>query len=115
MKKSKIILLSILGFILILCLVIGLGYYNVFYTKTAGKAQQKAKKQVQREVFEQTQSYVEGKRQEIVKYRLEYMKADSSEKHAIKMTIIQSFANFDESLLNDPILESFIRDLKYNP
>ena len=43
------------------------GWVNVGYTKTVGKAQQNA----QRTVFEETQSYVEGKRQEVTKYRYE--------------------------------------------
>ena len=51
-------------FLAILIVSIGLGYVfgwnDVFYTKTVGKAKQNA----ERTVFEETQSYVEGKRQE---------------------------------------------------
>ena len=65
-----------------------------------------------REVFENSQGYIEGKRQEAVKYRLEYMRADSTSKQAIKMTIVQSFANFDESKLS-PELQAFIHKMKY--
>lgn len=64
-----------------------------------------------REVFENTQSYVEGKRQEVSKYRLEYLRAkDPAEKNAIRMTILQSTANLDLSKL-PPDLEMFVRQL----
>lgn len=105
----KIGLLSLGGLLLILGLSLGFGWFDVFYTKTVGKAKQDA----QREVFENTQSYVEGKRQEAIKIRLEYMRADSADQEAIRMVIIQSFANFDEEKLPDE-LRNFIHDMKYN-
>jgi hypothetical protein len=67
-----------------------------------------------REVFENTQSYVEGKRQDLVKYRLEYMRAKTDEeKSALKYTIVQEFANFDETKLPDGELRSFLYQMKY--
>lgn len=83
------------------------GWIGVHQTGTIGKA----KKDVERQVFEQSQSYVEGKRQEAIKYRLEYMRADSIGKAAIKMTIVQSFANFDETKLSYE-LQEFISKMK---
>lgn len=108
MNIWKIIGLAFLGLIIVVGLPFMLGWTNVFYTKTVGKAKQNA----QREVFEQTQSYVEGKRQEAVKYRLEYMRGDENDKAAIKMMIAQSFANFDENKL-DETLRSFVYKMKY--
>ena len=71
------------------------------------------KKNVERKVFENTQSYVEGKRQELSKYRLEYITTkDEDVKAAIKMTIIQSFANFDKNLLSYE-LRTFLESLYY--
>ena len=48
-----------------------------------------------REVFENTQSYVEGKRQALTKHYNEWRKADSAEKNAIRAVVLQEFANFD--------------------
>lgn len=96
MKIWHIVALSALGLVVMVALSFGLGWTDVFYAKTVGKAREDAR----REVFEQTQSYVEAKRQELTKYRLEYMRADSSDRQAIKMTIVQSFANFDKSKLD---------------
>jgi len=109
-KGLKIGLLCVVGLGLLLGLSLGMGWFDVFYTKTVGKA----KKDAQREVFESTQSYVEGKRQEAVKYRLEYMRADSTDKKAIQTMISQSFSNFDENKLSDE-LRNFIHDMKYKP
>lgn len=86
----------------------GMGWFGVLYTETVGAAQQDASRQV----FEHTQSYVEGKRQELIKYRLEYMRADSSDKEAIKTMLVHSFSNFDEELL-EPELQSFLKEIKY--
>jgi len=113
MKTGIKIFLGFIGVIvLFLALELGFGWFGVFYTKTVGKAKENAR----REVFEETQSYVEGKRQELIKYRLEYMRADSSDKEAIKMTIVQSFANFDEDKHRDKFsaeLISFLKEMKY--
>jgi type II secretory pathway pseudopilin PulG len=96
----------LLGFLLYL----GLGYLGVIGTKTVGKAQQNA----QREVFENTQSYVEGKRQEALKYYKEYKNApDDESRKAIKALVSQSFANFDENKLS-PTLKNFVYTCKYN-
>jgi len=56
---------------------------------------------VRRNVFENTQSYIEGKRQELSKYRLEYIREkDSIVKEAIASTIRQSFTNFNKTKLD---------------
>jgi hypothetical protein len=108
MKPWKIILLVIAGLAILIALDFGFGYLGVFKTKTVGKARQDA----QREVFEQTQSYVEGKRQEALKFYKEYKKADVAERPAIEEMVSHSFANFDEQKLNEP-LRSFVYNCKY--
>ena len=105
MKSFFVAIGGLLAFIL---LVMGVsllfGWFSVGYTSTVGKAQQNA----ERKVFEQTQSYVEGKRQEVTKYRYEYLKAkDRDEREAIKATLRTSLANFDKSKL-DYDLQSFV-------
>jgi hypothetical protein len=67
---------------------------------------------VDRKVFERTKSYNEGKEQELIKYRLEYMRAkDPGDKEALASTIRHAFADYDDSLL-DPELQEFLRKIK---
>jgi type II secretory pathway component PulL len=109
MKAWRIILIVIAFFALIIALSYGFGWIGVHQTKTFKKAQQNA----DREVFEQTQSYVEGKRQEAVKLYKEYRLAKSpEEKEAIKSIVSHSFANFDENKLSNE-LRNFIYNCKY--
>ncbi len=108
MSKTKITLIVIASFIGLIGLSWGLEYLNIIRLGIF----KPMRENVEREVFENTQSYVEGKRQEALKYRLEYMRADSADKVALQMVIVQSFANFDEEKL--PLtLRNFIYDLKY--
>jgi hypothetical protein len=70
------------------------------------------REQVRRETFENSKSYIEGKAQELTKYRLEYeLQQDSIAKQTIKRTILQSFANFNLELLNEDDRQ-FIKSLK---
>ena len=66
-----------------------------------------------REVFEQTQSYIEGKREELIKCHHEWMLADKDNKIAIEGVVRQSFANFDDTKINDPELYEFLKKVKY--
>lgn len=110
MNIWKYLLLLVLILITLIVLDFGFGYLGVFKTKTIGKAQQNA----QREVFEQTQSYVESKRQCAVKYYKEYVKLPDSSKAGLRAIVAHDFANFDEDkYLNGEILR-FIKLCKYN-
>lgn len=66
---------------------------------------------VRREVFEGTKSYNEGKEQELVKYRLEYMRGDESDKVAIASAVRHAFADYDAALLS-PELQEFVYKCK---
>lgn len=99
-------------FLGVLIVLIGLnfvfGWTDVYFTKTVGKAKQNA----QREVFEETQSYVEGKRQFLNKEREEYKREkDPQSKEAIRQSILHEMANFDlNKLSNDDY--NFVQELK---
>ena len=112
MKNSTKIILGFVGLIvLMLALTLMFGWFGVYQTKTVGKAQQNA----DREVFEQTQSYVEGKRQELTKDYHEWINAKSDDKLAIEAVVRSSFANFDEEkYLSDgyPELYKFLKNVK---
>jgi len=69
---------------------------------------------VRREVFKETRSYVEAKEQELLKYRLEYLRSkDKVEKEALASTIRHAFAEFDGNKLSSPELQEFLRDMKF--
>ena len=110
MSTGKIVL-AVIGCVLGVFLLIGaVNEFEIFGIKFWGVRSENAK----REVFEQTQSYVEGKRQELTKYHHEWVNADVVAKGAIEATIRMSFASFDENkyLTDSPELYTFLRDIK---
>ncbi len=97
----------------ILVTVLGLGFWLRYLWIVQYGFFAPMQKNVERKVFENTQSYIEWKRQELNKYRLEYITTKDEEvKNAIKMTILQSFSNFDKTKL-DYELRIFLNSL-YN-
>lgn len=54
---------------------------------------------VRREVFKTTRSYNESKTQDLAKFRLEYLRAEGTEKDALASTIRIMFADYDHDLL----------------
>jgi len=115
----KNIWIGIIIFLVVIVAGVGLsysfGWIGVHQTKTIKKAQ----KDADREVFEHTQSYVEGKRQEANKMYREYMKADSdTEREALLNLNAHSFSNLSEEDIetifqNDEKLLEFVRLCKY--
>jgi len=104
----KNVLITIGVIIALFAIIFAANEFEIFGTKFWGVRKENAR----REVFEQTQSYVEGKRQEITKYRLEYqLEKDTVAKEAIRQTIITSFANFDVNKLSPDLIE-FLNELK---
>lgn len=106
MRTTFIVIGSIIGLFLLIFLA---NEFSIFGTKFWGVRKENAR----REVFEQTQSYVEGKRQELIKLHHEWNKADADSKIAIEATIRMSFANFDENKIEQPELYSFLKTIKY--
>lgn len=101
MNKGLIILGSVIG---LLALIFLANEFAIFGTRFWGVRQENAK----REVFEKSQSYVEGKRQELTKYHHEWIIADSADKISIEYTIRSSFANFDEKQIESADLRDFL-------
>ena len=95
--NSLKVTISVVGVIIIL-LAIGILSTEcnlAFYKRYAPKFQN-----VEREVFEQTKSYNEAKVQDLAKYKLEYeMNNDPNAKQALKMVIIQRFADYQSERL----------------
>lgn len=111
----KNVLLGIAGFVLFIGLIIGMsyafGWVGVHQTKTIFKAKENAK----REVFEQSQSYVEAKRQAALKYYKEFQNSNDAQKNSLKYIISQDFSNFDEDKYLTGELRNFIHGCKFNP
>ena len=102
----------ILGVVLFVLLIIGLTFvsneFEIFGTRFWGVRQENAR----REVFEQSQSYVEGKRQELSKLELEYKtEKDPDAKEALRQSILQRFANFDDTKLDNQSYQ-FLQSLR---
>ena len=110
MLRNKVVGLSVLGLLILLALPYVFGIYELqFY-----KFYQPKKEGVRREVFKQTRSYNEAKLQELIKYRLEYLRAtDEVEKKAIASTIRHAFAEYDSNKLPSE-LKAFLDEIKYN-
>jgi hypothetical protein len=87
---------------------VGLSFFALYHYQFFGTRFENARRQV----FEQTQSYVEGKRQDLVRYRLQYQQAkDPAEQQAIRMMILESMANVDTSLFSYD-LQDFLRSIQ---
>ena len=98
-------------FLLMVVLMLGLSWvfmgndfflYKYFAPKQA---------EVQRQVFENTPSYIRGNIQELEKQHLEYIKATPEQKRAIKSIVLQEAAGIDQTNLS-PDLKSWIQQLK---
>ena len=109
MKGIAYWIFGILGFIVIMFgISLATGMMDVAYIRTVGKAKQNA----QREVFEDTQSFVKGKRQEATKLWGEYMKGDETDKKIIMSQVRHQFAEVDlENVFEDqPEMKTFVKN-----
>ena len=104
-KYTVYIIISILGLIFLT------NELEIFGIKFWGVRKENAR----REVFEQTQSYVEGKRQDLLKLHHEYENTSPDGKIALEYTIRQEFSQFSEDkyLTDDPVLYNFLKQIKY--
>lgn len=110
MKVFGWIMVCLLSIVLIGSAMFGLEWANIKWTGFFGPKREA----VRREVFKQTRSYNEGKEQQLIKYRLEYLRAsDRIEKEALASTIRLAFADYDENLLDSEELRKFLKEMKY--
>ncbi len=105
MQYLKIGLLSILAIVVLLIITFGFGLFGLEYKKFFAPKHEN----VNRQVFEQTQSYVHGKVQDLAKYYEEYNKAEAAEdKEAIRSLILMRFAEFDATKIRSQQLQNFL-------
>jgi hypothetical protein len=111
MKYVGYVALSIVAIIILVSAAFGLEWAGIKWKGFFGPKHAA----VERKVFKQTRSYNEGKEQELIKLRLEYLRAQSEdEKKAIAGTIRHLFADYDENLIDSPELQAFLRKIKYS-
>jgi len=68
---------------------------------------------IRREIFEETKSYNEGKKQDLLRYRLQYMQSkDENSREVIESTIRMMYADYDVSKL-EPVLQDFLKMVLY--
>ena len=68
---------------------------------------------VERKTFEKTRTFNEGKKQELLRLRLQWVRAeDEVEREALESTIRHMFADYNEEEL-DPELRRFLWNIKY--
>ena len=89
--------------ILVLLTPIVVGMYSLGMFKFFAPVQ----KDIQREVFENTKSYIHGVQQDLGKYYHEYQNADAAGKDVIAATIRMRFAEVDAKKLQ-PNLKQFL-------
>lgn len=103
MEKKKIRIVGIVICVLLIPIVVGLyslGLFRLFAPM---------EKNIQREVFENTKSYLHGVQQDLGKYYYEYQTADEAEKEAIRATIRMRFAEVDVNKLQSKELQMFLK------
>ena len=109
MSRTKQVFAGLGIFVGMLVLTFVLGLYGLGWKKFFKPKHEN----VERQVFEQTQSYVHGKIQELAKYRLEYYKLeDIKDKEAMRQVIIDRFAEFDKSKIRSSELQNFLTQMR---
>lgn len=67
---------------------------------------------IDREIYEESKSYVHGKLQDLAKYYEEYQKSDEQEKQAIKNLIQLNFAEFNLKHIENDMLKTFLTEMR---
>ena len=107
----KEVFVGISVFLLIVVVMLGLSWviegndfflYQYFAPKRAA---------VERQVFENTPSYVRGNVQELEKQHMDYIKATPEQKRAMKPIILQEVNGINQDVLS-PDLKSWVQQLK---
>jgi len=108
--KFKIGLSIVIGIFALIFLV---NEFQIFGINFWGTRMENAK----RGVYEKSQSYVQGKKQELVRYHHEWKQADEIGKKAIESTVRHSFSEFNEDASGNELsteMYSFLKKCKYN-
>jgi len=107
--KGVLIVLSILISISLLSLYFG--FFGNFFDSTVTKQHL----DIQRTNFEHSKSYIDGKIDDLAKYKREYDRASTKdEKEQVKNYILSDFANFNTNDIQNSDLRNFLLTLEGN-
>ena len=96
------ILVSVIVVTFILGLA-GLGFQKFFSPKSQN---------IKREVWENTQSYVEGAVVDLAEYFEQYQRAESDDRESIRAVVVMRFANLDAEKVNNANLRTFLTQMR---
>lgn len=109
MRTAKIVVLLIVGLALVIVLAFGLELGGLKWRKYFKPKYA----EIEREVFEETKSYVHGKIQDLAKYYEEYQKAEMAhEKEIIANLVKMRFAEFDVDNIKNAQLRRFLVNVR---
>lgn len=101
----KVLPILMVFIVIMMFIGFGTGLLNLEYLKFY----KPRKENIEREVFENTKSYIHGAAEDLGKYYEEYTKAESaSDKETIVSVIKMRFAELDETKLQNQTLRSFL-------
>ena len=108
MNKGKVIITVIAVFVGVIGLILGLQVGGVEWYKFIGPKRESAR----RSVYKQTTSYNESKVQDLVRFRVQYIRAKTPEdKHIITSTIRMMYADFNPDKIVNDDLRVFLIDV----
>jgi hypothetical protein len=100
---------TIIWIIAVLTIFVGLSFVELYYKGYFGVKDAN----IEREIFENNESYIRGKVNDLARYKNEYEQNDTQTgKNSIKQRIINEFANFDINKLQSSNLRSFLERMR---
>lgn len=114
MKKD--LLKIIIGAVVVVALGTGLVFYSGVIGNVFDSTIAKESKNIARENFKENKTYIEGKADDLQRYKREFDKAKTEEdKKAIMVNIQDEFSDFDENKLENKSLRQFLNQARnYN-
>ena len=113
MKTAWSVLLVTLAICLMMVWFAFLGFFGTSLQYTSYKFWKPKYENVERETFKNTNSYVEGATSDLMKYKEQYDKAETSQdKEAIREYVLMGYKNFDPNKIENPILRSFLINMQ---
>lgn len=97
---------------IVLLVIVGLasGLFSRWFGQESDKFFKPRRAEIEREVYENTPSYVQGKVQQLTKLRFSYETADGDHRQSLKEMILIEASTVDNTLL-PPTLRSFLLSL----
>lgn len=102
-SKWFFLIFALIVIVVVISIFIGLGL-----KKTVGVENVN----IDREIYEQSKSYIHGKTQDLAKYYEEYQSTDEDGKQVIRNLIQMNFTEFDETKIENRRLRIFLQEMR---